>query len=61
MLVQFFLFNKKEKKDTDKVPENLANFESFLNHQKMNSRIKDLMSFVTILWRCRFRKDTGVY
>lgn len=32
--------------DTDKVPENLANFESFLNHQKMNSRIKDLMSFI---------------
>ena len=32
--------------DTDKIPENLANFESFLNHQKTNSRIKDLMSFI---------------
>lgn len=32
--------------DTDQVPENLANFESFLNHQKINSRIKDLMSFI---------------
>lgn len=32
--------------NTDKAPENLANFESFLNHQKINSRIKQLMSFI---------------
>lgn len=32
--------------DTDKIPENLASFESFLNHQKINSRIKDLISLI---------------
>lgn len=32
--------------DTDTIPENLANFESFLNHQKINSRIKDLISLI---------------
>ena len=32
--------------DTDQAPENLANFESFLRHQKINSKIKELMSFI---------------